>query len=83
MTIQVPDDLARGLEAMAAAQQKSVEHVALDSLRSLLDRATSPEVVLRAVREPSHPSATAVDDIEAANGAARLPAHDPGAFDKL
>ena len=27
MTIQVPDDLARGLEAMAAAQQKSVEHV--------------------------------------------------------
>ena len=36
MTIQIPDDLARGLEGIAAAQQKSVEQVALDSLRCLL-----------------------------------------------
>jgi len=35
MTIQIPDDIARGLEGVAAAQQKSVEQVALDSLRSL------------------------------------------------
>lgn len=66
MTIQIPDDLARGLEGMAAAQQKSVEQVAVDSLRALLDRATSPETVLRAVRKLSHPSPAAVDDLEAA-----------------
>ena len=36
--IQIPDDLARCLEEVAAAQRKSVEQVALDSLRSLLDK---------------------------------------------
>ena len=46
MTIQIPDDLARGLEGIAAAQQKSVEQVALESLRSLFERESSPEVVL-------------------------------------
>src|ERR1035437_5094306 len=81
MTIQIPDDLARGLEGIAAAQQKSVEQVALESLRSLFDRASSPEVVLRAVRELPHPSAAAVDDLEAAIAAARLPVRDQGAFD--
>ena len=82
MTIQIPDDLARGLEGIAAAQQKSVEQVALESLRSLFDRASAPEVVLRAVRELSHPSAAAVDDLEAAIEAARLPVRDQGAFDR-
>jgi hypothetical protein len=81
MTIQIPDDLARGLEGIAAAQQKSVEQVALESLRSLFDRASSPEVVTRAVRELPHPSAAAVDDLEAAIAAARLPVRDQGAFD--
>jgi hypothetical protein len=82
MTIQIPDDLARGLEGIAAAQQKSVEQVALESLLSLFERATSPEVVLRAVRQLPHPSAGAVDDLEAAIAAARLPVLDQGAFDR-
>jgi hypothetical protein len=82
MTIQIPDDLARGLEGIAAAQQKSVEQVALESLRSLFDRASSPEAVLRAVRRLPHPSAAAVDDLEAAIAAARLPVRDQGAFDR-
>jgi hypothetical protein len=82
MTIQIPDDLARALEGTAAAQQKSVEQVAVDSLRSLIDRATSPEVVLQRVRKLSHPSPAAVDDLEAAIGAARLPVRDRGAFDR-
>jgi hypothetical protein len=47
MTIHIPDDLARGLQGIAAAQQKTVEQVALDSLRALFDRASSPEVALR------------------------------------
>ena len=83
MTIQIPDDLARGLEGMAAAQQKSVEQVALDGLRSLFDKASSPEVVLRAVRQLSHPSVAAVDDLDAAIAGARLPVRDQGAFDGL
>src|ERR1022692_5278485 len=62
MTIQIPDDLARGLEAIAAAQRKSVEQVALESLRSFFNKASSPEVILRAVRQMSHPSAAAVDE---------------------
>jgi hypothetical protein len=82
MTIHIPDDLACGLQEIAAAQQKSVEQVALESLRSLFDRASSPEAVLRAVRELPHPSVAAVDDLDAAIAAARLPVSDQGAFDR-
>ena len=83
MTIQIPDDLAHGLEGIAATQQKSVEQVALEGLRAFFDRASSPEVVLPAVRELPHPSAAAVDDLDAAIAAARLPVHEQGAFDRL
>ena len=38
LTIQIPDDLARGLAGIASAQKKSVEQVALERLRSLFDR---------------------------------------------
>jgi len=82
MTIHIPDELARGLEGIAAAQRKSVEQVALDTLRSLFDRASSPEVILRTVRALPHPSAAAVDDLEAAIAAARLPVRDAGDFDE-
>jgi hypothetical protein len=82
MTIQIPDDLARGLEGIAAAEKKTVEQVALERLRSLLDKTTSPQAVLRALRELPHPSSSAVDDLEAAIAASRLPVRDHGAFDK-
>ena len=82
MTIQIPDDVARGLEGLAAAQRKSAEQVALESLRSLLDHASSPAAVLRAVRELPHPSSEAVDDFDAAIAAARLPVSGRGAFDR-
>jgi predicted transcriptional regulator len=81
MTIQIPDDLAHGLEGIAAAQRKSVEQVAVESLRSLVNRSGSPEVVLRAFRELTPLSAADVDDIEAAIAAGRLPVRDEGAFD--
>ena len=82
VTIQIPDDLARGLEGIAVAQRKSVEQVALESLRSLFDKTSSPEAVLRSVRQLRHPSAAAVDDLEAAISAARLPVRNQGAFDR-
>jgi len=81
MTIQIPDDLARSLEGLAAAEKKSVEQLALERLRSLVETANSPEAVLRAVRELPHPSCSAVDDLEAAIAASRLPVHDQGTFD--
>ena len=82
MTIQIPDDVARGLEGIAAAQKKSVEQVAVERLRSLLDNASSPQAVLRTLRELPHPSPSAVDDLEAAIAASRLPVRDRGAFDR-
>ena len=82
MTIQIPDELARGLEGMASAQQKTVEQLALDSLRSLFDRPTSPAVLLRTIRDLAHPSTAAVDDLETAIAGARLPVRDRGAFDQ-
>ncbi len=81
MTIQIPDDLARALEGVAAAQKKSVEEVALERLRSLLDKAGSPQALLRALRELPHPSSSAVDDLDAAITASRLPVRDRGVFD--
>jgi len=82
LTIQIPDDLASGLAGIASAQRKSVEQVALDHLRSLFDRANSPGAVLQAVRKLHHPSSSAVDDLDAAIAAARLPVSDQGAFDR-
>jgi hypothetical protein len=83
MTIQIPDDLARGLEGIAASQKKSVEQLALERLRSLFDDASSPGAILRAVRELPHPSSSAVDDLDAEIAAARLPVRDEGTFDGL
>jgi len=81
MTIQIPDDLARNLEGIAAAQKKSVEEVALERLRSLFDVSGSPQAVLRALRDLPHPSPSAVDDLEAAIAAGRLSVQDRGVFD--
>ncbi len=47
VTIQIPDNLARGLEGIAAAQQKSVQELAVERLQALLDKPTSPVVLLR------------------------------------
>ena len=82
MTIQIPDDLARSLERVAAAQQKSVEQLALERLRSLLDRPASPQSVLRIIQALPHPSPSAVDDLDAAIAAPRLPVRGNGPFDR-
>jgi hypothetical protein len=82
LTIQIPDDLARALEVIASAQQKSVEEVAVERLGSLCDQPNSPQAILRAVRKLPHPSPGAVDDLDAAIAAARLPVRDQGVFDR-
>jgi hypothetical protein len=80
VTIQIPDDLARGLEGIAAAQKKSVQQLAVERLRTLLDRPTSPQSLLRTLQALPHPSHSAVDEMDAAIADARLPVRDRGAF---
>jgi len=81
MTIQIPDDLAHGLEGIAAVQHKTVEQVAVESLRTLVNRTGSPAVILRALRELTPLSAEDVDDLEAAIVAGRLPVRGEVIFD--
>lgn len=77
LTIEVPDELARSLEGMAAAQHKSVQQLAIERLSSLVEAGGghltgSPAAVLRAMQEPPHLSASDVDDLDAAIAAGRL-----------
>jgi hypothetical protein len=64
MTIQIPDDLARGLEGIAAAERKSVEQLAVERLRSLVDGSAQPRSLLRTMQALPHPSPAAVDDLD-------------------
>jgi hypothetical protein len=78
LTLEMPDDLVRRLEGIAAAQRKSVQQLALDQLQSLVEAASeyrpgSPTAVLRAVQELPHLSPAEVDDLDAAIESARLP----------
>ena len=82
MTISIPDDLARGLEGMAAAQKKSIEQVAVESLRALFDRPTSPAALLAMIHTLPHPSRGAVDDLDRAIAEGRMPVRDQEIFDR-
>jgi hypothetical protein len=78
LIIEVPDDLVRSLEGMAAAQRKSVQQLALERLSSLVEVVPepgpgSPAAVLRAMQEPPHPSSADVEELDAAMAAGRLP----------
>lgn len=74
LTIEMPDELARDLEGIAAAQRKSVAQLALERLRSFISElhAGSPESVLRAMHEPPHLSAEDVAELDAAISGGRL-----------
>jgi hypothetical protein len=78
LKIEMPDDLARRLERIAAAQLKSIQELAIERIRSLVE--SNPEnsegsagAVLQAMLDPPHPSASDVDDLDAAIKAGRLP----------
>ena len=67
---------------MAAAQHKTVAELALDRLRSGAHPAGSPQAILEMLRGLPHPSPAAVDDLEAAIAAARLPVSDQDPFER-
>jgi len=78
LIIEVPDDLVRSLEGIAAAQRKSVQQLALERLSSLVQVSPepcggSPAAILRVMQEPPHPSIADVDELDAAIAAGRLP----------
>jgi hypothetical protein len=79
LIIEVPDDLARSLEGIAAAQHKSIQQLAIERLRSLLEVSPehraggAPAAVLRAMHEPPHLSVSDVDELDAAIAGGRLP----------
>jgi hypothetical protein len=52
----------------------------LERLGSLLDSASSPQAVLRALGQLPNPSPFAVDKLDAAISAGRLPVNDQGGF---
>jgi hypothetical protein len=78
LIIEVPDDLARSLEGIAAAQHKSVQQLAVERLRSLVEvcpeqhRPGSAAAVLRAMREPPHLDASDVEELDVAIAAGRM-----------
>jgi len=85
LNIEMPDDLARSLEGIAAARRKSVQQLALEQLSSLVEdipeaRVGSPAAILRAMHEPPHPSSADVDALDAAIADGRLPVRTPDLF---
>jgi hypothetical protein len=73
MTIQIPDDLARSLEGLAAARNETIEQLALHELRSLVAPPDSPSAILKAFRSTPHANREAVDELQATIPSARLP----------
>jgi hypothetical protein len=47
LTIEMPNDLARQLEGIAAVERKSVQQLALDQLQSLVEAASTPRISRR------------------------------------
>ncbi len=77
LTIGLPDELARDLEGIAAAQHKTVQQLAVERLSSLVlgekePSPGSPVAVLRAMRETPHLSAADMDELDASVASGRL-----------
>ncbi len=66
LTLQIPEHLAQQLENLAAAQDKSVEQVALEHLRSLNATPGSPPAILRTIKQLPYPHPSIIDELEAA-----------------
>ena len=78
LTLEVPDDLVRSLEGIAATQHMSIQQLALERLRALVPacadlRPGSAAAILRIMQEPPHLTAADVDELDAAIAAGRLP----------
>ena len=71
LILEIPNEMARSLQGLAAVQQKTVEQLAFDRLRSLVelraeDVVGSPAAVRKALLGPPHLAAADVGELEAA-----------------
>ncbi len=82
LTLQIPEHLAQQLENLAAAQDKSVEQVALEHLRSLNATPGSPSAILRVISQPPYPDSSVVDELEAAIRDGRLAPGERNVFEE-
>lgn len=80
LTIELPDELARRLEAIAKARDKSVSQLALDYLRPVGETLGSPRTILETVAQLPKVDPSAVDEMNAAIAAGRVAARDKDFF---
>lgn len=78
LILEVPDELVRGLEGIAATQCMSIQQLAVERLSSLVaghaeHQAGSAAALLRVMREPPNVSSEDVAELDAAILAGRLP----------
>jgi hypothetical protein len=78
LIIEMPEDLARSLQGIAEVQHKTVQELAIEGLRSLVEvnsehGAGSADAVLLAMLDAPHPSASDMDEFDTILAAARLP----------
>ena len=72
LTIEMPDELVRGLEGLAAAEHKSVQQLAVERLSSLVVPAGDAAAILRAMGDAPHVSSADVDELDEAIASGRL-----------
>ena len=82
LTLEIPEDLASRLESLAVAQNKSVEQIALEQLRSLDLTPGSPSLILQTMKQLPHLHPSVIDELEAAIRNGRLAAGEQDIFGK-
>ena len=77
LSIELPEDLARSLSAMAAQRHISLQQLAIDRLRIFADnegaRLGSGSALARAAEKAPHLSSADVEELEAAIAEGRIP----------
>ena len=81
LTLEIPADLERVLENLAAEQKTSVEEVALERLRLSIAPPGSPRAIALAMRELPRLDRSWVDEMEEEIRKGRIPVCDAGVFD--
>ena len=82
LTLEIPEALAQHLESLATAQNKSVEQMAREHLRSLDAEPSSPSSILCAVRKLPYINSSTIDELVAAIRDSRLAVEEQDAFGK-
>ena len=78
LTLEMPDELGRRLEGIAATQHMSIQQFALERLGALVPANTgtrlgSAAAILRVMHEPPHLTAADVNELDVAIRDGRLP----------